>query len=113
MAKDNGTGRDGWVTASVVSPLFLIDRLTTEGGVVVMVEAGPAHRVVRLSDLGREVVDAVGAGTTLGGLESSMLERVGPPPNGDLSAAVHAAVAMLVDAGVLTVTPSGPDVMKS
>ena len=72
-----------------------------------MVESGSAHRIVRLSLLGREILDAVGEGTTLGSLEDSILERLGPPPDGDLSGAVQAAVRELSDAGLLSVTSLG------
>lgn len=103
MAEDDDACHNDWVARSVVSAVPVIDRLAAEDGMVLMVEAGAAHRVVRLSPLGRVILDAVGDETTLGGLESSLLEQVGPPPDGDLSSAVRAAVALLVRAGALRV----------
>ncbi|WP_141841698.1 PqqD family peptide modification chaperone [Humibacillus xanthopallidus] len=92
-----------WLPTTALSVLPVVDRLETEGGTVVMVESGAAHRIVRLSGLGVEVLAAVDGGTTLGALEAAMLERLGPPPDGDLSRAVQAAVKGLVDAGLLSV----------
>lgn len=93
-----------WAPESVVTPRPVVDRVETELGVVVMVESGAAHRIVRLSQLGAEVLTAVDGGTTIGALESAMLDRLGPPPGGDLSHAVRDAVSDLVGAGLLSVT---------
>jgi hypothetical protein len=91
-----------------VSALPILDRLESDAGAVVMVESGGAHRIVRLSHLGSEILDAVGGGATLEALERVMLERLGPPSDGDISGAVRASVRGLADAGLLSVTPESP-----
>ncbi|GAA2168298.1 hypothetical protein FHX52_1904 [Humibacillus xanthopallidus] len=93
-----------WGPASALSLRPVVDRLDTQDGTVVLVASGAAHRVVRLSHLGVEVLAAVGEGTTFDALEVAMLERLGPPPDGDLSRAVREAVRGLVEAGLLCVT---------
>jgi hypothetical protein len=105
--------QDVLVSETVVSTLPIVDRVETSGGVVVMVRAGGAHRVVRLSQLGAEILDAVGSGITMGALEAVVLDRLGPPPDGDLPAAVRAAVRVLADAGVLSTTATVGDVTQS
>jgi hypothetical protein len=104
VTADDGAGDDGWSRETMVSTLPIVDRLETEAGLVVMVASGAAHRIVRLSQLGAEILDAVGEDTTLGALEAEMLARLGPPPDGDLTAAVHEAVRGLADSGLLSIS---------
>ena len=108
-----GSSDESWDGATVVSACPLVDRLEGEAGTVVMVESGTAHRIVRLSLLGHEILDAVGEGITLGSLEDVILGHLGPPPDGDLSGAVQAAVREMSDARLLTVRHFGPDVTQS
>jgi hypothetical protein len=112
-ANGAGPSAGSWDGSTVVSAFPLIDRFESEAGTVVMVEAGAAHRIARLSVLGREVLDAVGERATLGSLEHVILERLGPPPDDDLWGAVQHAVRELAEAGLLNVTPSAPDVTGS
>ena len=100
----SGVGDDGWVSSSVVTASPVVDRLESGDGIVVMVASGAAHRIVRLSPLGRALLDAVGDVTTMGDLEAAMLEQLGPPQDGDLSGAVRVAVGGLVDTGLLNVS---------
>ncbi|MEO7448919.1 MAG: hypothetical protein ABI336_11665 [Humibacillus sp.] len=79
----------------------LLDRVTCHGSSVVMVESGTGHRIVRLSPLGTAIIDRVGAGVTIERLEAFMLERFGPPADGDVRSAVGEAVQALVDENVL------------
>lgn len=80
----------------------VIDEITDPTGTVVMVGSQSMYRVVRLSPLGLEILDAIGAGTTLADLEAELLDRLGDPPSGTLSEVVLEAVVGLLSAEVIT-----------
>jgi hypothetical protein len=101
-------GDDVWLGSTVVTSLPIVDSIQTDGGMVVMVAYGATHWIVRLSDLGGEILDAVAGGTTLDELEVAMVGRLGPPIEGDLSGAVRAAVRALSDAGLVSVIQRHP-----
>ncbi len=93
----------------VLSPLTrlrpgkLVDELSTDDGTVVMVVRGTGGVVVRLSPLGREILDAVAATPTLDELVSEMLSRLGEPTVGDVASLVRDAVETLLETAVVVV----------
>jgi len=90
-------GADAVTAETVLRPGEVRDTYSNDDGMVVLVEAAAGHRVVRLSPLGSAVLEAVGAGTTLGALEVELRSRLGEPPAGNLSELVLSATLALVD----------------
>ncbi|KRC87497.1 hypothetical protein ASE25_17380 [Terrabacter sp. Root85] len=79
-----------------------VDELTTDEGTLVLVGGDPWGRVVRLSPLGLEILDAIGAGLTLQELEAELLDRMGEPPGGQLTERVRESVLALLSAEVIS-----------
>ena len=87
---------------TVLARIPLVDEFTTDDGTVVMVGVEPLHRVVRLSPLGLEALDAIGGGTSLGELEAELGSRLGAPPGGGLAERVLEIVLALLSAEVIS-----------
>lgn len=100
---------------TVLARIPLVDEFTTDEGTVVMVGVEPLHRVVRLSPLGLEALDAIGGGTTLAELEDELRSRLGAPPGGGLAERVLEVVVALLSAEVISAgqghkTDNGDDI---
>lgn len=87
---------------TVLARIPLLDEFTTDEGTVVMVGVEPLHRVVRLSPLGLEALDAIGGGTSLAELEAELGSRLGAPPGGGLAERVLEVVVALLSAEVIS-----------
>ena len=81
--------------ATVVYAGDIVDTLSMGEGTVVLARSELGHRVVRLSLLGSEVLDAVGDGTSLAALEEELRRRLGIPADGGSPALMHAALISL------------------
>lgn len=81
----------------------IVDTLSMGEGTVVLARSEPGHRVVRLSLLGSEILDAVGDGTSLAALEEELRRRLGDPADGGLTRAMHAALISLAETDVVRI----------
>jgi len=89
--------------ATMVTPGHIVDVLSTDQGTVVLVESEAEHRVVRLSLLGSEILDAVGCGTSITALEDELRHRLGDPPDGEIGPALHRALVSLAELEVVQI----------
>ena len=83
----------------------VVDVLTTAEGCVVLVEAPSAHRVVRVSEVGEAVLDALAAGPVgVTTLADALVERLGAPPGGDVRSVVSGVLTEMSHLGLVVVT---------
>lgn len=83
--------------SEIITALAVVDDLVSEDGALVLVEAGGAHRVVRLSVLGQAIRELAAEGVTLGSLVAGLEDRFGPAGEESTQIVTRAVAALEAD----------------